>query len=122
MSIGTRIMNRRKELGMTQDDLAKKMGYKSRSTINKIEMGINDISQSKVVMFSKVLDTTIAYLMGWDEEESITEEIKKDNDITTDIIVRMRIDKDFLSVVETLNTLDEEKFELIKQMLNAFKK
>ena len=122
MSIGTRIMNRRKELGMTQDDLAKKMGYKSRSTINKIEMGINDISQSKVVMFSKVLDTTIAYLMGWDEEESITEEIKKDNDITTDIIVRMRIDNDFLSVVETLNTLDEEKFELIKQMLNAFKK
>ena len=65
MDIYQRIRNRREELGMSQDDLAQKMGYKSRSSINKIEMGLNDISQSKVVAFAEALDTTPAYLMGW---------------------------------------------------------
>ena len=65
--IGTNIKQRREELGLTQEELAKKMGYKSKSTINKIEAGINDITQSKVVAFSKVLETTPAALLGWDE-------------------------------------------------------
>lgn len=64
-SIGPRIRAKRQELGYSQDELAKKMGYKSRSAINKIELGINDITQSKVVEFAKVLDTTVGYLMGW---------------------------------------------------------
>ena len=44
--IGKRIKIKREELGLTQEDLAKRMGYKSKSTINKIELGINDITQS----------------------------------------------------------------------------
>lgn len=68
-NIGQRIMIRRKELQLTQEELAAKMGYKSKSTINKIELGINDIPQSKIVKFAEVLDTTIAYLMGWEEDK-----------------------------------------------------
>ncbi len=34
---------------MSQEELATKLGYKSRSTINKIEMGKNDITQSKII-------------------------------------------------------------------------
>ena len=67
-TVGKNIMKRRKELGMTQEELATLMGYKSKSTINKIELGINDIVQSKVAKFANVLDTTIAYLMGWEED------------------------------------------------------
>ena len=52
-NIGKRICARRKELGMTQEELAKRMGYKSKSTINKIENGTNDIPQSKVVKFAE---------------------------------------------------------------------
>lgn len=70
--VGKQISKRRKELGMTQEELAKKMGYKSKSTINKIELGINDIVQSKVVKFAEVLDTTPAYIMGWDDTLSAT--------------------------------------------------
>jgi transcriptional regulator with XRE-family HTH domain len=58
----------RKRIGLTQEELAKRMGYKSKSTINKIEMGINDIPQSKILQFAEVLGTTPAHLMGWDEE------------------------------------------------------
>lgn len=65
IKIGLRIAQRRKELGFTQGELAEKMGYKSKSTINKIEKCLNDVSQSNVVKFANVLQTTEAYLMGW---------------------------------------------------------
>ena len=67
MELGQRIRKRREELEMSQDNLAKKMGYKSRSSINKIELGLNDISQSKIMAFAKALHTTPAYLMGWND-------------------------------------------------------
>mgnify|MGYP001205127926 CR=1 FL=1 len=59
------IRNRREELGMSQQDLADLLGYKSRSTIAKIESGENDIPQSKVMAFAKALKTTPAYLMAF---------------------------------------------------------
>lgn len=52
-------------MGLSQEDLAKKMGYTNRSTIAKIESGENDITQSKIEAFANALDTTPAWLMGW---------------------------------------------------------
>ena len=69
-TIGENILRMRKRLGWTQEELATKMGYKSKSTINKIELGINDIPQSKIVQFADVLGTTPAHLMGWNEEDN----------------------------------------------------
>lgn len=60
-----RIKSRRLSLNMTQDEVAQQLGYKSRSTIAKIEAGESDIPQSKIEAFSKVLETSPAYLMGW---------------------------------------------------------
>ena len=70
MSIGERIRNKRIEMHLTQEDLAVKVGYTSKSTINKIELGINDIPLSKVREFARALSTTESYLMGWDDEAS----------------------------------------------------
>ena len=61
--LGTQIRKRRKELGWSQEELAKKMGYASKTTINKIELGINDIPQSKIAKFAKVLNVPIAWLL-----------------------------------------------------------
>lgn len=72
-SIGKRIRLRREQLRMTQEELASKLGYKSKTTIAKIENGTNDIVQSKVIEFAKVLDTTPAYLMGCDSSEYNTD-------------------------------------------------
>lgn len=66
MPIGDRIAARRKQLGLTQEELAKRMGYKSKAAISKIETNVNDITQSTVVKFAEVLDTSINYLMGWE--------------------------------------------------------
>ena len=74
------IRNRRLELGLSQEELAKRLGYKSRSAINKIELGINDLTQTKIVAFAKALETTPTELMGYSEtshpfpEPNITEE------------------------------------------------
>lgn len=62
--LASRIKSRREELKLSQDDLAKKIGYKSRSTIAKIESGDNDIPQSKIKSFAEALNTSVAYLMG----------------------------------------------------------
>lgn len=67
--IGNRIKECREDLGLTQEQLAQKLGYKSKTTINKIEKGINDITQSKVKAFADVLGTTPAYLMGWNDNK-----------------------------------------------------
>lgn len=65
--IGKRIREKRESIGMTQEELAEKLGYKNKSSIAKIETGTNDIVQSKVIEFANVLGTTVAYLMGWEE-------------------------------------------------------
>ena len=61
--LGTQIRKRRHELGWSQEELAKKMGYASKTTINKIELGINDIPQSKILKFAKVLGVSVAWLL-----------------------------------------------------------
>lgn len=72
--IGKNIKSRREELGLTQDDLAQKLGYRSRSSIQKIEKGVTDIPQSKIKSFAEALQTTPEYLMGWtsSHRESLT--------------------------------------------------
>ena len=67
MSVGANIKKRRYELRMSQQELADAMGYKSRTTIAKIESGENDISQGKLQKIAKILDTTVEILvMGSD--------------------------------------------------------
>ena len=63
-----RIKSRRIELGLTVEELAHKMGYKDKSSISKIENGKADIPQSKIAAFADALQTTPAYLMGWEEQ------------------------------------------------------
>ena len=72
MNIGDRIRNRRLELNMTQDELAKKLGYKTRGSVTKIESGYQNLTQPKIVAMAKALDTTPAYLMGWEDNMGVT--------------------------------------------------
>lgn len=111
-NIGEYIKERRKALGMSQDELAEKMGYKNRSTIAKIEKGVNDVTQTNIVKFAEVLRTTPAYLMGWVETE-------KKNNAIADIVIRLRTDEDFLYLVESMGKLDTEKLKAFKQLVST---
>lgn len=55
-------------------------------------------------------------------EEKMTEEKEKDNEILAEIIVRMRMDDEFKSLVESLYLLDRDKIQGVKQLIQAFAK
>lgn len=64
MSIGDNIKKRRFELKMSQQELADELGYKTRSTIAKIESGENDVSHKKLQRFATALDTSVEALIS----------------------------------------------------------
>lgn len=67
MTIGKRIRRRREELGLTQDDLARLMGYSGRSSISVVELDKRDITWENVCKYAKVLQCSPSYLMKWDD-------------------------------------------------------
>lgn len=77
MAMCDRIRQRREELGLSQDELAQRLGYKDRSTIAKIEAGVNDLNQTKIAAFANALETTTYWLMG-DNTNDILYELAKD--------------------------------------------
>lgn len=118
--IGKNIMERRKALGMTQEELAKKMGYKSKSTINKIENGTNDIPQSKIAKFAGVLETTPAYLMGWETkvEENPVGEANKLADWYLGLEMKEEEDVDFIGMINEYKQLDESKQAQVREYVH----
>lgn len=64
--LSARIRLRREALGISQEALAQRMGYRSKSSITKLEKGINDIPRSKLEELAHALETTPAYLLGLD--------------------------------------------------------
>ena len=70
MTIGERIREKRESLGMTQEELAIKLGYAGRSSVNKVE-NAKEVSMKKVKKYAEALDTSVAYLMGWEEPDII---------------------------------------------------
>lgn len=71
--IGKRIRERRKELEISQQDLANRMGLKSKSTICKIERGEDNLTLPIVKRYAKALNVDPFYLMGWTEPQDTPE-------------------------------------------------
>lgn len=67
MNEGLRIKARREELNLSQEELAKKTGYKSRSSINKIELGHQLLTQRKIKAFADALEVSVNYILGIEE-------------------------------------------------------
>lgn len=122
--IGQRIKQLRTKKGLSQEELAEKMGYKSRSSINKIELGINDITQTIIKKLAIALDTTPGYIMGWvDEPEESTEDVNVARD---EVTAPLRSDeKQLLNLYNSMNEEGKEKaLERLEEMtaLDRYKK
>ena len=120
--IGKRIKIKREELHMTQEELAAKLGYKSKTTIAKIENGTNDIVQSKVVAFASVLNTTPAYLMGWEESPAAPDLLPSDQQQLNDIYSRLDRPNKKKVLTYSKNLLSTQQMEeaLIPNAAHAF--
>lgn len=73
MTIADRIRIQREKLGLSQADLAKRMGLKSRSSITRIERSGDDVSMRDIERLAYYLDCSKLYLMGWAFENSDTD-------------------------------------------------
>lgn len=115
MTKGERIRDLRIKKGITQEEMAKLLNT-TKQTISKYEKGIvTNIPSDRIESMARLLETTPEYILGW-------ETVQKNNDTIADVVVRMRSDNEFFSLVETLNKLDTEKIASVKQMLDTFLK
>ena len=71
--IGLAIKRRRKELDLSQSELASRLGYKDHSTLAKVETGVNDITIDTLFKYAKALDISATNLLRYslDEAEGI---------------------------------------------------
>lgn len=67
MSIGKRIKQRRTELGLTQEELAKRLGNKSRASVCTVERDKEDLTATRIKQYAAALECSPGYLMGWEE-------------------------------------------------------
>lgn len=68
MNIGNRIKERRKELSISVEELAKRLN-KNRTTVYRYEKGdIENLPIDILDPLAKALETTPAYLMGWENK------------------------------------------------------
>ena len=110
------IRARRIELGMTQQELADKMGYTNRSSIAKVENGAVDLSQSKIIQFAKVLETTPGELMGEVlPDEHPTEYY--DNEVVQAVTDRLRTNPEYGVLFKASANLKPEDIELVTKFI-----
>ena len=77
--------------------------------------------QDAIYKIAKALDVSEMWLWGYDCKMERPIEQKK-NDIQTDIVSRMRSDENFMEAVMHMYNLDDEKLEIVKQLLSTFQK
>lgn len=80
MTIGERIKIRRSEIGLTQQDLADKLGV-TKSAICRVERGFEkNLTTDRVKKFADALNCGVGKLMGWEDanfEETFHEDSLK---------------------------------------------
>ncbi len=59
----------RLQRGMSQEELAEKTGYTSRTSIAKIEAGQVNLPADKIVKFANALNVMYSELVGWTYDE-----------------------------------------------------
>lgn len=112
MSIGKRIKERRKELKISADELAKRLG-KDRSTIYRYEKG--DIENMPIDILEPIaaaLNTSPSYLMGW--EKMIEEKPVKMAERHIEIIM----DEDIDDIFDDFRSLNTAQKQIVKDLVH----
>lgn len=109
MTTGERLRVLRKQLGISADDVAKALNV-SRATIFRYEKGdIEKVPGSKLEPLAKVLHTTPAYLMGWEEPSSETKPCE----------TSFAPDAEDIALLKKYHALDERGKMMVESVLEA---
>lgn len=116
MTIYQRIKDLRESKGMSQQELAEKVGFKTASAVNKIELGLRDINQSKIKAFAEALGTTSCYLLDGKElsKDFVSSFVLTEREKA--LIIAYREHPDMQKSVDKLLGIEpEEKLYIIKK-------
>ena len=109
MAIGHRIKERRKQLKMSAEELAKRLG-KDRSTIYRYEKGdIENLPLDILEPIAKALETTPQFLMGWDG--------KKEKPTVQDD----GLSPELKELIDCIKKLPEDKIQMLLQVAKSIR-
>ena len=121
---GINLKRLRAERGMSQEELAKKLGYKGRSAINKIETGVNDMPREMVVRCADALGVSPLDLFFYEQLPGIEDiHVKSNKELLKESLdFQMQMQKESMKSVKAVfdeaKTLPEGK---LQQLLSYIK-
>lgn len=80
-NLAVRIVDLREKVGMTQTDLAKKMGL-DKSSMSKVENGTRKVSSDELRKLSNIFNVSADYLLGQEHENKTADLADKDTVFT----------------------------------------
>ena len=119
-TIAQRLKEALTKTGKKQADLVRETGL-DRGSISSYLSGKYEPKQKAIYKMAQALDVSEAWLLGYNVPMERTADQKK-NDQLAKLIVRMRSDNDFYSMVADLAELDEAQYESIRQLVATLKK
>ena len=102
---------------MSQEELAKKVGYRDRSSIARIESGERDIRQKMVVEFATALKTTPAWLLGYDENEKTAPAASGESDQLTSLFDSPKTRSEWRDILSGLSRENKIKLQEYARLL-----
>lgn len=112
--IKTKLYLRRKELGLTLEEVGNMVGV-GKSTVRKWETGdIENMKRDKIALLAKALQVSPAYIMGWTDTAEITP-----TDRSAKLAVKIRKDIDAIELLEAYYSLSNEKKAIAKNMIKV---
>lgn len=114
-TLGERMKQLRKEKGLTLAYIAEQVGV-TEATAQRWESGnIKSLRHGRAVKLSQLLGCTPAYLMGW-------EEVQKNNDVLSDIIIRAQRNEKFFDLMKSLYCIADDRLDMAKAVIDALNK
>jgi len=81
--LGDRIRTRRRQLGLSQEELARKMHKSSAAYVALIEAGKRNISTMDLLLLAKNLKISVSELVSdWKETPTVSEALRADKDLS----------------------------------------
>ena len=102
--VGATIKQIRKERGISQATLSRKMGFKDHSALTKIETGVNDANSETLMELAKLLDVHVGVFFTGITSELPSFKIKQYDDYYRDDMIFMVLSaKDALHKIPSIN-------------------
>ena len=102
--VGATIKQIRKERGLSQTELSKKMGFKDHTALTKIETGVNDVNSETLMELAKILDVHVGTFFTGKTSVLPNFKIKQyDERYRDDMIFMVLCAKDALKKIPTIN-------------------